>query len=79
MLQARNVLGTPVPKVLAWSSKAQENPVGAEYIIMEKVSGIELEHVWPSMSIKDRLVIVKAIAGFQKAWTSVSFNRFGSR
>jgi hypothetical protein len=78
MLQARSVLGTPVPKVLAWSSKAQENPVGAEYIIMEKVSGIELEHVWPSMSIKDRLVIVKAIAGFQKAWTSVSFNRFGS-
>src|SRR4051812_1698284 len=46
VLQARNVLGTPVPKVLAWSSKAEENPVGAEYIIMEKVLGIELERVW---------------------------------
>ncbi|OJZ84394.1 hypothetical protein ASPFODRAFT_62373 [Aspergillus luchuensis CBS 106.47] len=33
----RNKLSTPVPKVLAWSSNASENPVGAEYIIMEKV------------------------------------------
>jgi hypothetical protein len=71
------VLGTPVPKVLAWSSKAQENPVGAEYIIMEKVQGIELERVWPSMSIKDRLTLVKNIVGFQKGWTSVSFKKFG--
>jgi hypothetical protein len=63
---------------LAWSSKAKENPVGTEYIIMEKVSGIELERVWPSMNIRDRLALVKALAGFQKAWTSVSFKKFGS-
>ncbi|KAK0112105.1 hypothetical protein ONS96_001364 [Cadophora gregata f. sp. sojae] len=73
----RNVLGTPVPRVLAWSSTAQENPVGAEYIVMEKVPGIELERVWPSMKIADRFTLVKAIAGFQKAWTSVSFQQFG--
>jgi len=54
------------------------NAVGAEYIIMEKVSGIELEQVWPSMNIKARFAVVKAIAGFQKAWTSVSFNKYGS-
>jgi hypothetical protein len=77
VLQARNVLGNPVPRVLAWSSKAQENLVGAEYIIMEKVLGIELEHVWPTMNIKDRLALVKTISGFQKAWTSVSFKKFG--
>jgi hypothetical protein len=76
--KARNVLGTPVPKVLAWCSRAHENPVGAEYIIMEKVPGIELEHVWPNMSIKDRLAVVKAVSGFQKAWTSVSFTKYGS-
>ncbi|CAD6444631.1 e0f26d8e-30fa-4e00-934e-4dc87380c179 [Sclerotinia trifoliorum] len=74
---ARNVLGAPVPKVFAWSSTAQENPVGAEYIIMEKVPGIELEHVWPSMGIEDRFTLVKAITGFQKAWASVSFKKFG--
>ncbi|KAF2496248.1 hypothetical protein BU16DRAFT_526753 [Lophium mytilinum] len=75
---ARNVLRTPVPKVLTWSSKAEENPIGAEYIIMEKVPGIELELVWPGMNIKDRLALTKTIAGFQKAWTSVSFKKFGS-
>jgi hypothetical protein len=75
--QARNLLGTPVPRVFAWSSMAQENSVGVEYIIMEKVPGIELERVWPSMKITDRFTIVKAIAGFQKAWTSISFRKFG--
>lgn len=70
-------MGTPVPRVLAWSSKAEENPVGAEYIIMEKVLGIELEQVWPSMDIKARLTLIKRITGFQKAWTSLSFKKFG--
>ncbi|KAF2866862.1 hypothetical protein BDV95DRAFT_679593 [Massariosphaeria phaeospora] len=65
---ARNVLGTPVPKVLAWSSRSHQN----------SVPGIELERVWPNMNIKDRFVVVKAIAGFQTAWTSVSFTKFGS-
>ena len=57
---------------------AQENPVSAEYIIMEKVPGIKLERVWPSMKIADRFTLVKAIASFQKAWTLVSFKKFGS-
>ncbi|KAK6000893.1 hypothetical protein QM012_002976 [Aureobasidium pullulans] len=73
----KNVIKTPVPKVLAWCSNAQ-NPVGAEYIIMEKVPGIELECVWPNMEIKDRLTVVKCIAQFQQAWTSISFTRYGS-
>lgn len=44
---------------------------------MEKASGVELEHFWPSMDIKDRFAVVKAIAGYQKSWTSISFKRFG--
>ncbi|KAL3425182.1 hypothetical protein PVAG01_04463 [Phlyctema vagabunda] len=74
----RNVLKTPVPKVFAWSSKAKENPVGAEYIIMEKVPGIELERVWPTMKTEDRLTVVQTIAKYQKSWTSVSFKKYGS-
>ncbi|KAL9079198.1 MAG: hypothetical protein Q9157_001907 [Trypethelium eluteriae] len=76
--QARNILETPIPRVLAWSSKAQENPIGAEYIIMERAPGIELERFWPTMSIKDKLVLVKNIAGYQNAWASISFKKFGS-
>ncbi|KAJ4373138.1 hypothetical protein N0V83_003429 [Neocucurbitaria cava] len=75
---ARTILRTPVPKALAWSSQAQKNPVGAEYIIMEKAPGIELERVWPKMVAEDRFAVVKAIAGFQKAWTEVSFTKYGS-
>lgn len=52
--------------------------MGAEYIIMEKLPGVELEHVWPSMGIADRFAIVQAIAGYQKTWTSLSFTSFGS-
>ena len=78
ILQVRNVLETPVPKVLAWSSKAQDNPVGVECIIMEKAPGIELERVWPSMNIKDRLAVVKVTATYQSAWASISFKKFGS-
>ncbi|KAF1953450.1 hypothetical protein CC80DRAFT_518300 [Byssothecium circinans] len=74
---ARTLLDTPIPKVLAWNSKARENSVGAEYIIMEKAPGIELERIWPQMKIEDRLAVVKTIARFQKTWTSVSFKKFG--
>lgn len=74
----RKILETPVPKVYAWSSRAQDNVVGAEYIIMEKLPGIQLSILWADMGIEDRLTIAKAIARYQKAWMSVSFNQFGS-
>jgi hypothetical protein len=31
---------------------------------MEQVPGIELEHVWPKMNMKDRLAVVKAVGGY---------------
>ncbi len=33
----RTVLSVPVPQVLSWSSRADSTPVGAEFIIMEKL------------------------------------------
>ncbi|EPE24799.1 Protein kinase-like (PK-like) [Glarea lozoyensis ATCC 20868] len=74
----RNILGTPVPRVLAWNSRVEGNPVGAQYTIMERVPGVELESVWPTMPIEDRLSIVKEIAGYQKTWASTSFTMYGS-
>ncbi|CAG8891147.1 unnamed protein product [Penicillium egyptiacum] len=38
----RNVLNLPFPRVYAWSSRALENPLGAEYILMEKQAGVVL-------------------------------------
>ncbi|PLB45009.1 hypothetical protein P170DRAFT_513098 [Aspergillus steynii IBT 23096] len=74
----RNELCTPVPKVLAWSSRANKTPVGAEYIIMEKVAGVQLNELWPKLDIRDKFAVVKAITGFQKAWMSTSFTPYGS-
>ena len=42
---ARTVLDLPVPQVLAWSATDQ-NPVQAEYIIMEEANGSQLHEVW---------------------------------
>ncbi|KAI5196877.1 hypothetical protein E4T39_07553 [Aureobasidium subglaciale] len=75
---AREVLRTPLPEVYAWSSRAQETPVGAEFILMEKMNGVELESFLPEMKIQERLEVVKAVAGYQKSWASVSFEQFGS-
>lgn len=71
--QVRTELGTPLPKVYAWDSRLENNQVGAEYIIMEKVRGIELEQVWHNLLLRERFKIVKTIASCQKAWCSTSF------
>ncbi|KAL5332899.1 kinase-like domain-containing protein [Aspergillus crustosus] len=74
----RTRLGTPVPKMHAWNSNATGSPVGAEYVIMEKVSGVQLEHVWSELPIEDKFEVVKTISRYQKAWMSVSFPAYGS-
>ncbi|KAI2708403.1 hypothetical protein CBS147332_6464 [Penicillium roqueforti] len=58
----RNVLNLPVPRVYAWSSRAPENPLGAEYIIMEKQPGVVLN---------DLVDIVRRLA-------ATKFSKFGS-
>ncbi|MDI1490441.1 MAG: hypothetical protein OHK93_001644 [Ramalina farinacea] len=59
-------------------SRADENPVGAEYIVMEKIQGIQLDAVRAEMGIEDRFKIVKAIARLQKTWMTFSFREYGS-
>jgi hypothetical protein len=67
-----------LPEVYSWSSRAEETLVGAEFILMEKINGVELERFLPNMKIQDRLEVVKATAGYQKSWASVSSEQFGS-
>ncbi|KAM5429568.1 hypothetical protein McaMca56_006962 [Microsporum canis] len=75
----RNVLQTPVPQVYSWNSKAnEENRVGAEYIIMEKVPGVPLGSVWESLEPPDKLKVFLQIFRYQKRWTAVKFSQFGS-
>lgn len=73
----RSILGTPVPKVFSWNSKA-DNPVGAEYIIMEKLPGVQLDQVWGKLGIEARFKVVKRIAKYQADWANMSFSQFAS-
>ncbi|KAL4936045.1 hypothetical protein BDV06DRAFT_205774 [Aspergillus oleicola] len=33
-----------------WCFKAEETPVGAEYLIMEKMAGVQINEVWREMA-----------------------------
>lgn len=53
--------GLPVPQVYGYSTDA-DNPVGAEYILMEKSRGKVLGDVWFMLSHKDRIKVLSGIA-----------------
>ncbi|KAH3943357.1 hypothetical protein HBH53_176480 [Parastagonospora nodorum] len=67
----------PVPRVLAWSSDPS-NPVGAEYIIMEKASGVQLFNTWGTMSDSDRFELVQHITELEGELASICFPASGS-
>jgi hypothetical protein len=54
----KNHTSLPVPEIFAWSSDAS-NPVGAEYIIMEKARGVQLFKVWDTISDSSKLSLIK--------------------
>ncbi|KAF8894381.1 hypothetical protein CPB84DRAFT_1782912 [Gymnopilus junonius] len=55
----RNRLGlAQVPRVLSWSSRSEDTPVGAEYIIMDVADGVELHSVWHQLTMKQKLQLV---------------------
>ncbi|PYI11943.1 phosphotransferase enzyme family protein [Aspergillus sclerotiicarbonarius CBS 121057] len=73
----RNELDIPVPRVFAWSSRTDQ-PVGVEYIIMERAPGRELNKLWSAMDISDRVDIVSQLVGIQTKIAAVDFHSYGS-
>ncbi|KAK2734623.1 hypothetical protein FQN57_001617 [Myotisia sp. PD_48] len=75
----RNVLDTPAPKVYTWNSRADnDNTVGVEYIIMQKIDGIPLGTIWPSLDPASKMKILVQIFKYERAWTRLKFSAFGS-
>jgi hypothetical protein len=66
-----------VPKVLEWSSDSL-NPVGAEYIILEKASGAQLFNTWGTMTYSDRFELVQRITELEGELASIRFPASGS-
>ncbi|KAG4433485.1 hypothetical protein IFR05_011023 [Cadophora sp. M221] len=74
---ARTILNIPVPKVHAWSA-VSDNPVEAEYILMEEACGTSLGDVWEGMGIHSKAKIVNEIVSIEQKLLSVSFSRYGN-
>ncbi|KAL9029976.1 MAG: hypothetical protein Q9180_006960, partial [Flavoplaca navasiana] len=67
----------PTPKLLAWNANAT-NPVGAEYIIMEKAPGVQLFTVWDDVSAADRLKLIKSLTQLEHQFATINFPAYGS-
>ena len=75
----RTRLGIPVPKVFAWASRVNKgNPVGTEYIIMEKVPGESLASRWSSLSTKELVEIIQQIVDIESRLFIARFSKNGS-
>ncbi|PYH31436.1 uncharacterized protein BO87DRAFT_409003 [Aspergillus neoniger CBS 115656] len=69
--------GLRTPEVYAWCS-TKANPIGAEYIIMEKLDGTPLGHEWFSMTPKEQYKIMTQIVEWETRLMSLEFPASGS-
>ncbi|PYI14453.1 hypothetical protein BO99DRAFT_450233 [Aspergillus violaceofuscus CBS 115571] len=76
--EVRNFLSLPVPRVYAWSSRASENSLGAEYIFMEKQAGVVLSDVWDTMKGKQKVQIVYQVVDIERRLAATRFSKLGS-
>lgn len=69
--------GIRTPKVYA-SCSIRTNPVGSEYIIMEKLDGTPLGDMWYSMTPKEQHKVMKQIVEWETRFMSLNFPAYGS-
>jgi aminoglycoside phosphotransferase (APT) family kinase protein len=69
--------GVPTPKIYQYSSNAC-NPVGAEYILMEKIQGRCLGDMWFDLSDKDRVRLLGEIVDQEAKLFNIDFPAYGS-
>jgi len=51
----------PLPKILAWSNDDM-NPIGAEYIFMERATGVQLLECWDTMPSHDHIQLISNVS-----------------
>ncbi|KAG8739860.1 hypothetical protein FRC10_005055 [Ceratobasidium sp. 414] len=68
----------PVPQVYMWDADAS-NPVGAEYMVMQKIPGIAPhDNKWKSLPLAVKLNVVGQVAEHLATLSSLQFERAGS-
>ncbi|KAL1679593.1 kinase-like domain-containing protein [Schizophyllum commune] len=73
----RRVLNMPVPKILDWSSHAEMNGIGCEYIIMEKARGVQLSTIWHSLDAGKRKNVLNSLIATEQRLLNASFSQYG--
>ena len=71
------MLDIPAPRVYGWSSST-DNPVKAEYILMERSGRVELSKIWHEVFWEERFEVVRTLVGYEKAFVSAKFPMYGS-
>lgn len=76
----RDVLDIPVPRVLAWNSRAdsQINTIGAEYILLEKVIGTEIRLRWDEIAKSDTEAFLTDLWATETKLSRLKFSQIGS-
>ncbi|KAI0340144.1 hypothetical protein BDW22DRAFT_1360672 [Trametopsis cervina] len=77
---AHNVLGIPMPRVLGWNARTDPavNPVGAEYILMEKAQGDILHSRWDDLQGKMSTDLIHQMIGLEQRFAWYKFSQIGS-
>jgi hypothetical protein len=76
-MTVRQQTNIPVPKVHSWSSSVS-NPVGTEYIIMEKAEGVPLFQQWGNMTEFQKLQLIKCLTKIESQLSSIQFSAYGN-
>ncbi|KAK4139424.1 kinase-like domain-containing protein [Dichotomopilus funicola] len=67
----------PVPQVIAFSS-SDDNELGYEWILMERMPGEPLRTLWSSMPDEARVKVFAELAAHVKQLVSLRFSKFGN-
>ncbi|GME52246.1 hypothetical protein PMIN01_08113, partial [Neofusicoccum parvum] len=67
----------PVPKILTWNADSS-NPVGAEYIIMEKAPGCQLVKKWGEMEDYSHIIFIKNLCRIEAELAAIALPANGS-
>ncbi|KAM5441747.1 hypothetical protein MferCBS31731_003007 [Microsporum ferrugineum] len=65
-----------VPDIMAWNSDSR-NDVGAEYIIMEKISGVPLAEKWETLGTLEKYKVVDQIIEMEKELINIKLPAYG--
>ena len=76
-LPVKSHTSIPVSKVLAWSCDAL-NPLGIEYIVMEKAKGRQLVEVWGEMDQPQKFRVIQNLVRLESQLASVKFPGYGN-